>query len=186
MAETHLKVDILSVRSLEDLKKNLQSYIDSIDERVKAFVEDLLESGITVAKAEAENASHQMGQYITFEKKITYADGTVTGLLIAKGETLVSQWWRTDSNGKPQEVNGSINALLATEFGTAAYALPPNRGENSQYGHSEETEWYFARGHVGDKLTDWQHATAIKPTRPMHNAFIAMEQEIENAARRHF
>lgn len=186
MARKQFKVNILSMRSLENLQKDLQEYMDSLDGRIALFVEDLLDSGIKVARAYSENASHQMGQYITFEKKIESGNHSVKGILIARGDTLTSKWFRTDNNKKPQEVIGHINSLLATEFGTAAYALPPYQGSNSQYGHSNETEWYFARSEKDGRLTDWQHATAIKPTRPLHNAYITMEQEIENAARRHF
>lgn len=186
MAKTKLTVNILSIRSLEQLKDSLESYVDSLDDRAMAFVKDLTDCGITVARTLTEDASHQMGRYIVFEQKFETIKDGAKGILIAKGETLVSQWFRTGNNGKPQEVTGSINALLATEFGTAAYALPPYQGTNSKYGHGNKTEWYFAREEKDGKLINWQHATAIQPTRPLHNAFITMEQEIENAARRNF
>lgn len=184
-----LKVNILSVKSLENLKSNLEAERDSMAERCKAFVNDLLKVGIECAVAKASETdgdpygTHQMARYITFTAKAAeLTEYGAYGIMIAKGETLFSEWFRTVDNGEAEAVNGTINALMAVEFGTAVYNI---NGSGAK--HGGQADWYFARGIDKDgKPTDWQHATAIQPTRPMHNAYLKMQEEIEAAARRHF
>ena len=193
MAVKKIKVNLFSIKSLESLKSELQEYKDSLSTRVQAFVEDLLNAGIEVAETAVSETdgepygSHQMGRYVIFSKKIEDTEYGCRGILIAKGTPLISKWYRSDGNGGSEAVTGSINALLAVEFGTAAFGLPPYKGTNSQGGHENSTDWYFARSVDKDgKPTYWQHATAITPTRPLHRAFLEMEQQIDDAAKRNF
>lgn len=188
MSAKKIKVNIFSIRSLESLKDELKAYRDSLDERCMAFVNDLLKVGIECAIKRASETdgdpygTHQMARYITFTAKA--AERTelgCKGIMIARGDTLHSEWYNI-VDGDPVVVNGEINALMAVEFGTAIYNI-----QGSGAKHGNEADWYFARSIDKDgKLTDWQHATAIKPTRPMHNAFLEMEQQIQSVARRHF
>lgn len=193
MSTKTLKVNIFSVNSLENLKDDLKAYRNSLDDRVRAFVDYLLSVGIETAQSVVSETdgepygSHQMGRYVTFTKKIEDTSLGCRGILIAKGETLESKWFRSDGEDGVSEMHGAINALLAVEFGTAAYGLPPYKGTNSQSGHANDTDWWFAKGvDKNGKLTDWQHATAITPTRPLHRAFIEMEKQVEEAAKRNF
>ena len=189
MEAKKLRVNIFSVRSLEELKSDLKTYRDSLDVRCMNFVNDLLAVGIECAErlvSETDGepyGTHKMGRYVEFTKQ----DAELTelgckGLMIAKGQTLQSEWFKTVDGKRAEKVQGSINALLAVEFGTAIYSI---KGSSAQ--HASESDWYFARSVDEDgKPTNWQHATAITPTRPMHNAFLEMEKQIEEAARRNF
>ena len=196
MAKKVIKVNLLSVSSIRNLKEELIEYRDSLDTKLWYFVKDLLEQGIATAQAViAENDDHQLSKRIVFDKRIEIHEDGCRGILMASGEKLYSRWYRSDGQGGVEEVGGVLNALLAAEFGTAAYALPPQtrfggyggQGTNSQYGHSSETQWWIATSVTDDgKLTGWKAGTAIRPSRPLHNALLKMEQEIENTARRYF
>lgn len=197
MATKRIEVDILSIRSLENLKKELKAYRDSLPERTKQFVTALSEHGYQVALQSLSSTTHQLQNYIQITKPTVSYDetGCYAILQLTPTQILETKWFRTGPDGKGVEVNGRLNPALAAEFGTAAYALPKQerfggvggQGTNAKYGNENKTEWYFARGMTQDgKLTDWQHATAIRPTRPLHNALIAMENEIDTLARRYF
>lgn len=188
MEAKKLRVNIFSVRSLEELKGSLESYKNSLDARCINFVNDLLKVGIDTAVKKASetdgkpDGTHQMARYITFTSKAAeLTEFGVQGIMIARGENLHSEWFKM-VNGEAEVVSGEINALLAVEFGTAIYNI---NGSNAR--HASESHWFFARDiDSNGKLTNWKHATAIKPTRPMHNAFLEMEEQIEEAARRNF
>ena len=198
MAAHQIEVNVFSMKSLEAFKKSLIDYKKSLPDRIQAFLDALLEEGIRVARAEVADTSkpygtHQMQDFITFSKKVDYDSTGCYGILRAEGQTLQSKWYRSGAKGdEAEEVNGSINALLAVEFGTAAFAIPaPNgkggQGTNSKGGNAGKADWYFARGVDDDgNPTDWQHATAIKPTRPLHKAMLTMQEEIDTIARRYF
>lgn len=184
-----IKVNLFSVRSLESLKDSLQEYRDSLDRRCEAFVNDLLKIGIDTAVMKASETdgdpygTHQMARYITFTAKAAeLTEYGVRGIMIARGETLHSEWFRTVGEGEAESVQGEINALLVVEFGTAIFNL---NGSGAR--HASESDWYFATSvDKNGKPTNWKHATAIQPTRPLHNAFLEMEQAIEEAAKRNF
>lgn len=188
MEAKKLRVNIFSVRSLEELKSDLKTYRDSLDVRCMNFVNDLLAVGIDTAVEKVSETdgktygTHQMARYITFTAKAAeLTEFGAKGIMIARGDTLHSEWFKT-VKGEPEVVSGEINALAAVEYGTAIYNI---MGSNSK--HAGESDWYFARDiDSNGKLTNWQHATAIQPTRPMHNAFLKMEEQIEEAARRNF
>jgi len=197
MTARRIEVDILSIRSLENLKKELKAYKDSLPERTAAFVAALAEVGYKVANDALDNSSHQMGDRVNIVKTDVSFDETGCYAIIKSvpKEILATSWYRRDKDGKGVEVTGSLNPALAVEFGTASKALPPQerfggyggQGTNSKGGNAGRSEWWFARGlDENGKPTDWKRGTAIKPTRPLHNALLAMESEIDTIARRYF
>lgn len=196
MAKKTIRVNLFSISSIQNLREELIEYRDSLDTKLWYFVKDLLEQGIETAQASiAENDTHDLAKRIVFDKRIEIHEDGCRGILMAGGEKLYSRWYRSDGQGGVDEARGVLNALLAAEFGTAAYALPPQarfggyggQGTNSQFGHSTQTMWWIATGVTDEgKLTGWKVGTAIRPSRPLHNALIKMEQEIENTARRYF
>lgn len=186
----------LSMRALDKLIGDLKDYRDSLGAKMEALVNRLLELGIETAQHHSTDVpgrygTHKMGQYVSFKKEIKAADGSCTGLLVAMGDTLDSVWYGPDGEKR----YGTINAMMALEFGTAAkavsvresFGVTGGQGTNSQYGHENDLEWWIAESlDSNGKPTDWKRATAITPTRPLMHAGNEMASEIANAAREVF
>ena len=193
-----------SVSSLKKLQKELESYRDSLQGKMEKFIGLLLDEGIMVAKSYAVDYSgafgtHQMAQYVFFDKEpISTTDGKVYGVMFGRGDDIpAGTYYVNDGNGNYTPITeDSINALLALEFGTAAYALPKQnafgvtggKGTLTKYGHSDDESWHIITRVAKDKKTgkivpvEWKNATAITPTRPMYQAGLAMYQKIKQAA----
>lgn len=181
----------LNKNSLNKLVRQLEEYRDGLDGKMATFIEKLLDVGIKVARFQSidvpgQFGTHQMGRYVTFEKEIEVGNNTCRGLMLGIGETLFSTWYARE------ERHGSINAIMALEFGTAALALSVReafgavggQGTNSKYGHENDMEWFLYKengGHV-ERIK----ATAIRPTRPMYNAALEMSRQIVETAREVF
>lgn len=201
MATRKIEVNAFSVSSVANLRKQLEEYRKSLPHRIENFVSALLLEGYetayaTVADDQKPYGSHRMQEYITFSMKIEEEGNGVKGILRAiPTQVIQSKWYRSDESGQVEEVTGSINPVLAVEFGTAAFALPPQerfggrggQGTNSKGSKADSAYWYIAtRVNEDGKLDGWKPASAIKPTRPLHNAMLAMENDIETLARRYF
>lgn len=196
MAKT-LTANVFSVSSLRQLRKELEKYRDSLPGKLDTFMGILLDEGITVAQSYAVDYSgmygtHKMAQYVSFDKEINTADGKIYGILYGRGDTLTAQWYVNNGSGKYVLTQGTINTMLAMEFGTAAEALPPQeafgvtggRGTNSKYGHANDSAWYIITGiDENGKPCEWKLATAMAGTRPMYQAGLAMYQKVKEAAR---
>lgn len=186
----------LNSESLKRLEKELTDYRDSLDAKTELFMNRLLELGIKVGREnavdiEGEFGTHEMGRYVTFEKKVQTEDGSCKGIMLAMGETLYSKWFVQGG----EERHGSINAIMALEFGTAAMAVSEResfgakggQGTNSDYGHENDLRWYIYTGlDEKGRPSKRKKATAITPTRPMMNAGNAMAADIVRVAREVF
>lgn len=183
--------------TLAEIAEQLYEYADSLDDKNERFVSLLIEKGIKVAEQysvdiEGEFGTHKMGNLVTFSSKASNGTDGVVGYLIGEGQDVESEW----VSPKGDEIrSGSVNSLLALEFGTAGMALPPQeafggvggQGTNSFYGHEQDLVWYFNTGEVNDKnKAVWKKATAIQPTQPMFHAATEMINLIEETAKEVF
>lgn len=186
-----------SAKSLRALQKELKTYRDSLQGKMEKFIALLLEEGIMVAQSYAVDyggafGTHQMARYVFFDKEpISTVDGKVYGVMFGRGDDIPGEYYVNDGNGHYTLYEDSINALMALEFGTAAYALPAQdafgvtggRGTKAIRGHENDEGWYIVTRLDGKgKPAEWKHATAITPTRPMYQAGLAMYQKIKDAA----
>ena len=184
----------LTERSIDDAIKQLTAYRDSLQGKIRCFVEELLDLGITTAEEvkgmPGTYGTHKMENFVTFSKQLDPMQYGYHGIMLGVGTTILANWFGLDGEKR----KGSINALLAIEFGTAIAALPATnmfggsggRGTNSKYGHSDDSDWYFIEGFDAEKRPKLHHATAITPTRPMFEASQEMLLRIEDAAKRAF
>ena len=183
--------------TLAEIAEQLYEYADSLDDKNERFVKTLIDKGIKVAEQysvdiEGEFGTHKMGRLVTFSSKVDANTNGVVGYLIGEGQDVESEW--VSPSGEEIR-SGSINSLLALEFGTAGMALPPQeafggvggQGTNSFYGHEQDLVWYFNTGEVNDKnKAVWKKATAIQPTQPMFHAVTEMINLIEETAKEVF
>ena len=198
---TVLKANALSVSSLENLKKDLKAYRDSLEFKMTAFVNELLDIGIETAQqnlnASGTFGTHQMAQLgnVSFRKEVETSDGVVYGIMFGHGGDVVGNWYVSDGNGVYTPKSDTINSLLAIEFGTAGKALSARemfgayggQGTMSSAGHANDNAWYIVTG-IDEKghPNKWVMATAIKPTRPMFKAGLQMYVEVKKAAENAF
>lgn len=178
----------LSDDGIKNAIQELVDYSNSLEEKTRKFVELLQDVGITTADLVLSIGTHTMPSRIRFEKEIE-SDGSYTlGVLVGIGETFFSSW--IDANGT--EHLDEVFPLAMMEFGSAAYALPPQdayggsggQGTFSVMGNDTKASWYVTRIDDGEKRK--VKATAIRPTRPMYNAMIQMRQQLVECARQAF
>lgn len=190
-------VNVFSVSSLRQLKKDLQTYRDSIDGKLEKLMRILLDEGISVAQEKSEDepgalGTHKMGRHVFFSAEpIETSDGKVYGVMIGRGDTITGHWYVNDGEGNYSQVSDTINALMALEFGTAALAVEPTtafgvdggRGTKSKYGHENDFAWkIITRIDSKGKPVEWKNATAIMPTQPMYHAGLAIYEKVKEAA----
>jgi len=184
------KVD-LSESGINKLIDDLNEYKDSLDDKAELFVQKLLDIGITRAESvpgiSGTFGTHKMENYVYYTKEFEQSIDGYDGFIVGVGMEFDVTW------GAHDEKHGSLNALKALEFGTAGLALPPTnvfgvtggQGTNSQYGHANDTEWYFLERDANGKVVR-QTATAIKPTRPMMQAMEEMISQMNKIAKEVF
>lgn len=182
----------LTESGIDSLIHDLEAYRDSLDSKVELFTAKLLELGIARAESvpgiSGEFGTHKMERFVWYSKELNPSKDGCLGVLVGTGRTFNVTW------GENGEKSGSLNALQAIEFGTAAKALPVQtrfgvtggRGTNSYYGHSDDSRWYFANGKDSEGRLIWKKATAITPTRPMAQAANEMISQINRVAKEVF
>lgn len=193
-----LKANVFSVKSLRQLKKDLEQYRDSLEGKTKTFISILLDEGIRVAQEKAVDeggkyGTHEMVKrgHIMFTRDSFMSNGAACGIMYGTGGDILGQWYINDGNGNYTLETGFINSLMAIEFGTAAKALPKQesfdvvggKGTLAKYGHDNDLGWYIVTKIDGKgKPIEWKEATAITPTQPMYYAGLAMYEKIKEAA----
>lgn len=182
----------LNTKSIDNLIKELTNYKDSFDSKMEEFVNRLIDVGIKTAEnvpgISGSFGTHKFENFVWYYKEFEKSVDGCIGIMVGQGQTFDVTW------GKDDEKSGSINALMALEFGTAGKALPRQekfgvvggQGTNSYYGHEDDDVWYFADGKDENGRLIWKKATAITPTRPMVQASDAMVREIKKIAREVF
>lgn len=179
------KVD-LSESGINKLIDDLNEYKDSLDDKAELFVQKLLDIGITRAESvpgiSGSLGTHKFERFVWYSKKLDRNKYGCDGILFGQGRTFNVTW------GASGEKSGSINAMMALEFGTAGQAIAPQfkfgvyggRGTNSFSGYADSDEWYFIDG------KELKKATAITPTRPMMQAMEEMISQMNKIAKEVF
>lgn len=182
----------LNTNSLDKLIKDLEEYKDSLKYKTEVFVSRLLDVGVKTAEnvpgIDGTFGSHKMENRVSYYKELDPQEHGCYGVMVGFGDTIYTKW------GEHGEKSGSINAMMALEFGTAGFAgskttmfgVTGGRGTNSKYGHENDILWYFAIGRDEDDNLIWKKATAIAPTRPMLQASEEMQKQIVKIAKEVF
>lgn len=175
MAKTVLKVD-LSVKGIEDLKKQLLQYRDDLPSKCEKLVSRLLQNGVEVANTSISESP--LGKYVTVTTNISSEKMGCKGILLAKGQV------------KEQEGYAPFSILLAIEFGAGIHFNPtpnPLIGTDFPYGvgtfpgqtHAYQDMWWY----WDESINEWRPTHGVKATMPMYKAGEKIEKEILKIAK---
>lgn len=169
----------MKFKSIEDAKRYLTAYRDSIPDKSKELIEKLADRGIMVANLTASMGgtygSHEMHKRVEFlVKDLDVNKYGAKALLVGQGQPFISVW----QNG---EKSATVFPMHMLEFGTGLY-FDYERADDIasalQGNKVASTEWFFIdeNGHI--KL-----GTAIAPTSPLYYAWQQMVQDYVSVAR---
>ena len=172
------KVDILSPKSIENLKKELMRYKNDLPSKCEEYIRELSRMGVVVAETRINESP--LGKYVTISTEISSEKMGCRAILIAVGAV------------KEVEGREPFNTLLAIEFGAGIYYNPipnPNAdklgfGVGSYPGqlHAFEDGWYY----WDDDSQEWKYTHGVKATMPMHNADIEIITNYVSLAKKIF
>ena len=170
----------LSVKGIEQLKKDLQGYKDSLNKKCEIFIRRLAESGIIVAQQNVGN----FGKYITFSITTNPTATGCKGIMVATNTGIINSEWLTEDGVK----SADVNPLLMVEFGSGLRAKNPKNVPGvgtgtfpgQQHASNPQGWWYM------DLNGEWHHSYGVTPKMPMYNASIKMHTEINRIAREVF
>lgn len=181
MAHRVFKCD-LSQKGIEKLIKDLKNYRDVIlPNKCRELVTRLSEIGMQTAKVHIDESP--LGYYVTIRTEIEPSKMGCKAILIATGETFVSDEY------------DDFNTLLAIEFGAGAYYNPESESnpKASELGFGvgtfpgqkharDENGWYF----WDEESQSWKHSYGVKATMPMYNASVEIIRNIKKIAKEVF
>ena len=180
MAKRVFKTD-LSVKGIEQLKKDLLNYKNNIlEQKIREYVSKLLDIGIIVAKANIDESP--LGKYVTLSSTISADKTGCKGIIIAKGEIKEE----VDNNGNPYQ---PFSTILAIEFGAGIHYNETPNPNADKFGlgvgtfpnqiHAFEDTWFY--WDEAEQL--WKPTHGVKATMPMYNAQIEIMQQVVKIAK---
>ena len=175
MAKKVFKSD-LSVSGLNDLKRQLLQYNDSLPIKCEKLVSMLLQSGVAISQAKISESP--LGKYVTVTTNISVDNMGCKGILLAKGAV------------KEQEGYAPFSILLAIEFGAGVHFNPTPNPLSAEMGYGvgtfpgqvhamEPGGWYF----WSEEKQQWIHSYGVKATMPMYNARKEIIENVVEIAR---
>lgn len=189
MARKTFRVDVLSVSSIEKLKKELTDYKNQLPNKIKIFVDRLAELGISVGKTNIGVLDDlgNVSDLVQFTKKIDQNKYGATAIMIMADKMSVTKAW-LGAGGiiKTAEVSPS----LMYEYGSGFESVDLNENKNPQGGQGTFPGQTHAFDSGGWKWQDldgtWHHSQGITPTTPMYKATMEMYNQVTNVAREVF
>ncbi len=178
MAKKVFKPD-LSVRGINDLKRQLLQYKDSLPIKCEKLVSRLLQRGVAVSQAKISESP--LGKYVTVTTNISADKMGCKGILLANGAV------------KEQEGYAPFSILLAIEFGAGVHYNPtPNPIISSEfpYGvgtfpgqtHAYQDTWFY----WDENSQEWKPTHGVKATMPMYSADMEIIQNVVEYAKEVF
>ena len=178
MAKKVFKSD-LSVSGLNDLKRQLLQYKDSLSIKCEKLVSRLLQSGVAVSHTKISESP--LGKYVTVTTNISADKMGCKGVLLAKGAV------------KEQDGYAPFSILLAIEFGAGVHFNPTPNPLSAEMGYGvgtfpgqvhamEPGGWYF----WSEEKQQWIHSYGVEATMPMHNADMEIIQNVVQVAKQVF
>lgn len=170
----------LSVKSIQQLQKDLRQYQSDLTKKCETFVRRLAETGIETAK----HCTGNFGHYITFSVETEpNKDGCKAILLATETGKIISQWQTADGIK-----SADVSPLLMCEFGSGWRAENPmdvpgvGQGTFPDQVHASDAEGW----HWQDLDGNWHHSYGITPSMPMYNASLRISMRIFEIAREVF
>lgn len=175
-----ISLNPLSMKSIEEAKKELIKYRNSLPVKCQQIVNQLATEGLETAKVNVGS----FGKYITFTIQLNSLKDGYKAILIAKDSQKIVSRWQTKTGMREEEVS----PLLMAEFGSGFKAQNPNDIEGVGQGtfpnqtHAFDKEgWYWI-----DENGDLKHSYGISPTMPMYKASKTIEDRCISIAREVF
>lgn len=174
----------LSYEGLGELKKFLEEYRDSLNDKCATLVKRLAQEGISVA----EQNVGSFGKYLIFsvETEDPQADGCKAYAIAGESGKIISQW-----KTKEGTQSAEVSPLLLAEWGSGVRARPAETLENGMkvgqgtfpgQKHAFDKEgWYWQ-----DLSDQWHHSDGVSPSMPMYHAYAGMKTKIREIAREVF
>lgn len=177
MAKRVFKTD-LSVKGIENLKKQLEDYKKDLVRKCDLLAQRLAEIGLTVAEAKVDESP--LGKYVNLKVETSKTKVSSKAIIIAVGEI------------KRSEKYAPFSTLLAIEFGAGIYHNKIKNPKSEELGfgvgtfpnqiHAFEDGWYF----WDEKEEVWRYTHGVRATMPMYNADIEIIKSIKAIAREVF
>ena len=177
MAKKVFKSD-LSVSGLNDLKRQLLQYKDSLSIKCENLVYRLLQSGVGVSQSKISESP--LGRYVTVTTNISADKMGCKGILLAKGAV------------KEQDGYAPFSILLAIEFGAGIHYNPTPNPNADKFGlgvgtfpgqvHAFEDMWFY----WDEKTQEWKPTHGVKATMPMYSADMEIIQNVVKFAKEVF
>lgn len=162
MARYKFKSD-LSVKGINNLINQLKEYENvTLPSKLDGFVEALAKRGIKVAYQQ------MYGEFANCVEFVYESTGICEGELVGKNTRLIHRVWYTKNGNVAGQYD--ISPILMAEFGAGKYAAPGWRGTLGKNGLKDSWGWYDSGGNLHLSEED----PTIKPSHPMHNAFLEM------------
>lgn len=169
----------LSVKGIEDLKRQLLRYKDNLPIKCEKLVSRLLQIGVSVSSAKIDESP--LGKYVTVTTDISADKMGCKGILLAKGEV------------KEQDGYAPFSILLAIEFGAGIHYNPtpnPLISSDFPYGvgtfpgqtHAYEDMWFY----WDENTQEWKPTHGVKATMPMYSADMEIIQNVAKVAKEVF
>lgn len=169
----------LSIKGLNDLKRQLLQYKDELPTKCEKLVSKLLQSGVAVSQSKISESP--LGKYVTVTTNISADKMGCKGILLAKGAV------------KEQEGYAPFSILLAIEFGSGVHFNPtPNPLISSEfpYGvgtfpgqvHAYQDLWFY----WDENTQEWKPTHGVKATMPMYSADMEIIKNVVNEAKKVF
>lgn len=177
MAKRVFKSD-LSVSGINDLKRQLLQYKDSLSTKCEKLVSRLLQNGVAVSQSKISESP--LGKYVTVTTNISSDKMGCKGILLAKGAI------------KESDGYAPFSILLAIEFGAGIHYNPTPNPNADKFGlgvgtfpgqvHAYQDTWFY----WDEKSQEWKHTHGVKATMPMYNADMEIIKNVVKFAKEVF
>lgn len=180
----------LTAKSFRQAQRSIEEYRKSFNKKLRTFTSELAKEGIRVAEINLGHAQSLVG----FSHTSTLRSGYATTTLIAYDkQKIISEWMYYGDKRRAE-----VSPILMAEFGAGHYASDKEAlSEASKFGMGRGT---FPRQNPGEKHRglqkvwywqetengEWKHSSGWKPTLPMHEASKAIQDKVQEVARRVF
>lgn len=188
----------LDSKDLFALANELDKYAVTFEEKVQTFLSRLADLGISVAQANGG----VYGSYIVYSKDFETNDGNITVNMVAKGATIVSEWYPSATSSELR--TEAINTLLMAEFGSGRYAIDgtAETGEvlggrgtlEPSYHHATSDGWGWwaetpSKDGTAKKVKNGRTlyvSDGLAPSQPLHKAVMACIEQVVGIAQEVF
>lgn len=162
-----LTANLFNLKSLEQLKKDLESYRDSLQSKCERYIDNLVNLGENVALQKISESP--IGNTVSISSTRTIEETGCQAIIKLVGES------NEDAKGRV------FYTALAIEFGAGSYYNKTENPKASDLGfgvgtfpgqtHAFEDGWYYLGAD-----NEWHYSHGVKATMPMYSA----SQEIIN------